>query len=461
MKLRIALVSIGPRSIHAKAPNFGLLYITAYLQKTLGLDPADVLLIDQCAGDDVLETLTRNEWDIAGFSASSISAHQLNQIVPEVRRRWPNRVTVLGGVHVSALPEIALRQSCAHFGVQGDGERAFAEIVSGLAENGEAPRNIPGLVWLENDVLNSSGVSVQPVEDLDSLPPLPLHILNRDFYFKHIYPPPGTTIPAFPWITSRGCVFKCRFCATNAACGAFVRYQSPDRVIEDLERLVRDYGVRAIYFWDDNLVANRPRLEAICKALTDRPSLKNLRWTCNARADRVDEDLLRTMKRAGCVQVAFGFESGSQRILTYLKKGPVTVEDGRRAAQSCRKVGLRVMGTFMVGNPGETREDIEQTFAFIRSTPIDFVLVFTTQPAPGSELWDLAVERRIIDPNTIDWRTIMYDQKPLLADSVDPEWLYRRFRWEVFRSSLHNYSLPRFVFRAARALYLNVAHRSA
>lgn len=452
MGVRVALVNVGPLSAWCKSPNFGLLFIAAHLQKQLGIVPRDILFADQCAGDDVLQLLASRDWDVVGLSASSVAADQLNALVPKIRHRWPDRWTVLGGVHVSALPKLALKQSHAHFGLVGEGERSFAQLVAGLNETGQMAKNVPGLVWLEDGELGRCETLPEPVEDMDAIPPLALETLKHDYYFKDLVPIAGTNIPALPWLTSRGCVFRCRFCCVNVICNGAVRFFSAERVLDDLERLVRDYGIHAVMFVDDNFVVNRRRLKAICAGILDRPVLRGLRWGCNARADCVNVDILTTMKEAGCVEIAFGFESASQRILTYLKKGGVKVDHARKAISACHQAGIRVQGMFMLGSPGETKENVLETLSFIREHPIDFVCLFTTQPWPGSELWDWAVERNVVDPENIRWQSILYDNKPILADSVDTNWLYRRYKWETLRAAFHNYSFPIFLGRAARAL---------
>jgi radical SAM superfamily enzyme YgiQ (UPF0313 family) len=450
---RVALYNVGRPCPWLKAPNFGLLYIAAHLQKDLGFDPSQILYVDQPAGDRVIEKLDSVPWEILGVSALSVSAHELNRIAPGIRDRWRERLVVLGGIHVSTIPEVALAQSGIPYGVVGDGECAFASIVRHIGEGGSIPLDTPGLVWMKDGALRISGTPAKSIPDLDALPKLPLHLLDRAFYFKDLIPIQGTSVGALPWTTSRGCAFRCRFCAANVTCKEGMRYQSAERVLSDLEWLVTDFGIPAVSFQDDNLVDHRARLIEICEGFLRRPRLRGFRWACNARADRVDADSLTLMKKAGCVQVAFGFESGSQRVLHYLKKGAITVDDGRRAINACKKVGIRSMGTFIVGSPTETRNEILETFAFIHENPIDFVLVFTATPSPGSEFWDYAVERGIIDPHTIDWRTLIFDQRPRLADAVDPEWLYRRYRWEYLRIALRNYSFPVFMRRTIRAAW--------
>lgn len=452
MRVRIALVNVGPLSAWCKSPNFGLLFLAAHLQKEFGIASHEILFADQCAGDNVLERLASRDWDVVGLSASSVSADQLNALVPEIRNRWPDRWTVLGGVHVSALPKLALKQSQAHCGLVGEAELSFAQLVAGLMETGEIPKDVPGLVWLEDGELRQCETPPDPVEDMDAIPPLALETLNHDYYFKDLVPMAGTTIPALPWLTSRGCVFHCRFCCVNVTCNGGVRFFSAGRVLDDLERLVRDYGIRAVMFVDDNFVVNRRRLNALCVGIRDRPALQGLQWSCNARADCVNLDILTTMKKAGCVQIAFGFESASQRVLTYLKKGGVKVDHAHKAIAACHEAGILVQGMFMLGSPGETKEDVLETLSFIREHPIDFVCLFTTQPWPGSELWDWAVERGVIDPETLRWQNILYDNKPILADSVDMNWLYRRYKWESLRAAYHNYPFCVFLHRAARAM---------
>jgi radical SAM superfamily enzyme YgiQ (UPF0313 family) len=327
-----------------------------------------------------------------------------------------------------------------------------------MGRDGAVPLDTPGLVWIESEGLTGSGIDALQVDDLDSIPPLPLDLLNRHRYFDDFMRIQGTDIALFPWIATRGCASRCRYCAVNVTCGRGVRYQSADRIVSDLERLVRDYGVPGVYFQDDDLPSSRKRIAELCEGIIHSSILRSFQWACYARVDRVDAEVATLMKRAGCVQAGFGFESGSERVLAYLKKGTVTVEEGRRAIAVCKKAGLRVQGSFMVGSPTETREEIIETFDFIHKSEIDIVLVFTTTPSPGSEFWHQAVKQGIIDPYTLDWHALHWDNKPILADSVDKAWLYRRYYVEYFRNALRNYhySLPLFTSRVIRAVGLRL-----
>jgi len=200
-------------------------------------------------------------------------------------------------------------------------------------------------------------------------------------------------------LSSRGCPFKCIFCHNSwRMCPP--RYHSAEFVIEEIDDLTENYGTEAIFFFEDDLFSNRPRLKKVCNTMIERKYC--LVWGCNARVDEINRETLMTVKKAGCRQVNFGFESGSQKILDILKKNTTTVEQNRKAANLCKEVGLGVHASFMIGNPSETIKDIRMTQEFIRETHLDSVGILLTTPFPGTELWEICRKMGRI-PDKIDW----------------------------------------------------------
>lgn len=165
-----------------------------------------------------------------------------------------------------------------------------------------------------------------------------------------------------------------------------VRFHSPQRMIEEMEHLVDSYSIEAIYFADDMFLSSRKRTAEFLQLLVENEKLNKIKWIAQARADVVDETILKSLKRAGCVHLEYGFESGSQRMLDIMNKRS-TVEDNVRAATLTRKAGLRFSGFIMVGYPGETEADFEKTVKFlkkVRPTVISFIVFF---PLPGTAVY--------------------------------------------------------------------------
>jgi len=202
------------------------------------------------------------------------------------------------------------------------------------------------------------------------------------------------------------------------------RFRSPDSVVAEIAELHEKYGVQAVFFIEDNLFMNKARLREICARL--KQSGMDIPWGGNARADGVNADILATARDAGCRQVTFGFESGSQRILDVLSKG-LTVEQNAQAARLCQEAGILSNATFIIGTPTETLEDIRATQEFIRSTPIDRPGVCLCTPFPGTELWRQCQEQGLI-PDDLKWDDFTFDKVPVpMCREVSPEELLALF----------------------------------
>ncbi|MBA7695510.1 hypothetical protein ES703_104138 [subsurface metagenome] len=216
-------------------------------------------------------------------------------------------------------------------------------------------------------------------------------------------------------ITSRGCPYRCIFCYNNWW-GTPVRYHSPERVVEELNQLVKVYGAKAFYFHDDTFTANKKRVQKICELMISN-GLSGFPWSAWTRADLVDLELLKIMKKAGCVKLDFGFESGSQRILNVIKK-ETTVGQNRKTIELCKKVGIWLTGSFMIGNPSETIEEIGMTEQFIEESDLDEFHVSIATPFPGTELWRWAKERGLIsDP--VDYSSLRIGaESPTASDKI-------------------------------------------
>jgi hypothetical protein len=225
-----------------------------------------------------------------------------------------------------------------------------------------------------------------------------------------------------------------------------VRFHSARRVVSEIQHLVEAYDIEGLAFTDECFTINKRRLREICQ-LMETNRLHRLIWECQTRVDQVDKKTLKTMKEAGCAQIAFGFESGSQRILDVLNK-KTTVEQNKQAVRLCKEVGLRIRGCFMIGNPTETLEDIEATRRFIDENDIDYVSVFLTTPYPGTKLWDWCEVQGLI-PKPLDWAifTTFVETTPFACNTIPVEKLKRLYSNLVMRYARHNYSFSELIRR--------------
>ncbi|MBC8108852.1 MAG: B12-binding domain-containing radical SAM protein, partial [Anaerolineae bacterium] len=219
--------------------------------------------------------------------------------------------------------------------------------------------------------------------ELDGLP-FPAWDLLPDF--PRAYPLAIYDYPAGPVATiaaSRGCPFHCKFCDTSTF-GARVRFYSPQKVFEMMKHLNTRWGVRHVLFVDDLFLASRLRTTEICNLIVE--SGLRMTWSCAARVDTVRPDLLDLMKRAGCWQISFGLETGSDEMLQKMDKC-ARVAKSEQAVEWTNAAGIRVKGLFMLGYPGETNESIEMTKQFVRRIPMTIMNLTKFTPYPGSPVY--------------------------------------------------------------------------
>ena len=331
-----------------------------------------------------------------GLTAVTVAIHNAGRLAKTLKESGEDWVVIIGGPHLTALPEETM-QTFPEFdiGVIGEGETTLIDLLDAL-ENNHPLRDVNGLIVREN----GGCVRTAPrpfIDDLDALP-LPAWDLLPDLV--RYYDTPMFTLgksPASSLVTSRGCCGHCKFC-DRSVFGNACRFHSAARVFESMRYLRERFGINDIIIHDDAFVLNRQRVEEICNRLIE--SGLGITWGCNSRVNLVSRELLELMKKAGCWQIGYGLETGSQRILDLINKG-VRVEQAREAIRLTREAGMRTRGFFMLGHPGENVESIRETIAFATHNPVDdFQMTFFT-PLPGSEIYRHAHEFGAFDD---DWR---------------------------------------------------------
>ncbi len=342
-------------------------------------DGIEVKISDEAIGHNAINDINSFNPDIVGLTAMTEFSLRAYEIAGEARKR--KILTVMGGKHATALPE----EVAGHVDivVKGPGELALSEIV-----NGRRDKVIEG----------------RRIEDMDLIPPVPWDLLDMPLYlrnYKTVHPFASVFWPSKLGfvMTSRGCPYRCIFCY-NSSENRKLQFMSPGRVIGDIMELKGKYGIGSLCFLDDNLFSNRKNLKELCALMIE--NRLNLKWMCASSVNYIEEEYLEMAKEAGCVQISFGFESGSQRILSLLKKNRFTVEDNLRAIRLCKQAGIKIAGSFILGTPTETESEIRETIDFIQRNSLDSINIQHIKPYPGTELWDLCKEKNTI-PEDFSW----------------------------------------------------------
>lgn len=322
-----------------------------------------------------------------GITAVTISISHAGRLARMLKEANRDLVIIAGGPHFSAVPgETLARYPDFDLGVMGEGDHTIVELLEAL-DQGRNLEEVPGLALCRDGGVHLTGRR-KPIMKLDELP-LPAWDLLPDL--AHAYCPPVHTVkrvPAGMLVTSRGCPGKCVFCANNVF-GSTCRAYSAEYALTMIKELHHRYGLREIQIRDDNFLVYRKRLIELCHML--KAEGMDLVWSCTGRVDNVTPDILRLMKEAGCWQIWYGIESGSQMVLDLLKKD-ITLPQAEAAVRMTAEAGIDPCGFFILGNPGETPGTLEETIEFALRLPLAEAHFGFMTPLPGAELYERAEE---------------------------------------------------------------------
>lgn len=398
-KFRICLVN--PK-LEGPYPPLGIGYLASYLSK-YGQYSYEFKIVDGNCCRNILDEVIKFNPDLVGFTSLSPQIKDAIDLSCRLRSLRRDVRQFIGGMHVSALPEETLSKGNFDLGVLGEGEQTFLELSDLLAGGrfcAEAVKKINGVCFKENGIFFKTAPR-EEIAELDSIPPPARGLLNMKHYLscnllvRGLIGSQVTTV-----MGSRGCPFDCTFCSSKIVF-KHPRQFSARYVVEEVKNLVKEYNIKAVFFTDDTFTINQQRIREFCNLLIEEGLSRQIKWDVQGRADMIKPDmlaLLKLMKEAGCVQIDYGFESGSQRILNFLKKSQVSLGDNKRAIRITKEAGLQVMGTFILGVPGETDKELEQTKNFILQNlgSIDYFQTFIATPYPGTELYRICIEKNIV-----------------------------------------------------------------
>ncbi|MEM1515648.1 MAG: radical SAM protein [Candidatus Bathyarchaeia archaeon] len=368
--------------IGIKAPPLGLAYLASMLERS----GYDVKIIDALALDlsltQVRDILNKEQPEIIGITASTPMINDAYKVARNAKNVCPNSTVILGGPHPTFLP-IETLQECQSIDIVciGEGEETIVEIADIIRKKMDLA-NVKGIAFRTRD---NRIVKTEPrplIKDLDSLPPPAWHLLPMDKYTVL-----GKKTVICHVMSSRGCPFQCIFCSSSKIFGRKYRARSAKNVVDEIEFLVSNYNPESIEFSDDEFTLNQKRVEEICYELKRRKI--DIPWACGSRVDTISTSLLKKMKEAGCSFIYYGIESASQRILNFIKKG-ITIDQIKRAVMLTKEIGIKMMGSFIVGFPDETKEEIKSTLSFPKKLKIDYAQFTVATPYPGTELYEMA-----------------------------------------------------------------------
>ncbi|MEW6076901.1 MAG: radical SAM protein [Thermodesulfobacteriota bacterium] len=339
-----------------------------------------------------------------GANPSASSTPKMTAIRPLLNRIKGRNLpckTVLFGIHSSALPERTLREEAVDFVVRGEVFYPVEQLLRMLL-SGEDAATINGLCLLRNDCFVDNG-RADVVEDLDSLPLPAWDLLPMAKYRAHNWHCLDDVSRRSPYgviYTSLGCPFHCDYCNIHEMYGGHpgIRFRSPGRVLEDIDRLYQEYKICHLKIMDELFVINENRVMEICDLLIERDYGLNI-WAY-ARVDTVTGKVLKKLKQAGVNWLAFGIEAGADAVRQGVSKGRFDGDRIRDAVAKAHGAGINVLGNFMFGLPDDDMDTMGETLALARELECEYANFYTTMAYPGSALYEDAVTRGLPLPRT-------------------------------------------------------------
>jgi len=411
-------------------PSLGIAYMASYLEQRGYSCRILDCTAEEIALNDFETRLNCEPPRFIGITATTPLITNGLRIAEKCRRLFPEAKIVFGGVHSTALPEDVLKEKFVDYVVRGEGEETIRELVSN-----EDIRNIRGLSYKKNGIMLHN--PDRPfISDLDRIPPPAYHLLPMGKY----RPAVGSykRLPAMSVFATRGCPGRCTFC--YRIFGSRVRFRSAQKIIEEIKMLQEKYGIKEICFYDDTFTVVRKVIKEFCMILINEKM--DLTWSCFSRIDCVDEEIMRSMKKAGCHLILFGIESADEVILKNIKKR-MDLDKARETVRLARKIGIEVRASYMFGNPGETEESIKKTMRYAMELDADEAQFSIATPYPGTEFFEWARTNGYLLHT--DWANYNISEQIVSLPTIEQDLLRKYYKSSHFRYYLR----PKIIFRRA------------
>lgn len=339
----------------------------------------------------IISFISKFNPEIIGITCNFTSyAPDTYEIARLIKDNFKDILVILGGAHVTIDAENTLKNNPAvDIIVRGEGEVTFKELVEAI-EQGRDLKLVDGISYRNKDGVVESNPSRKLIEDLDCLPLPDRKKLLMDSYLmtNSLAMPFAKREPVATILTSRGCPYDCIFCSTKVVWGRRWRPKSSEKVIEEMEMLIKVHGVREIAIMDDQFMLDRNRVNRICDLLIEKSLNITLSIPSGASIWLADGNLLKKMKKAGFYRLCFPIETGHEKTLKFIRK-PVNLTKAKKTVELANKIGMWTQGNFIIGFPYETKEEIQTTIDYAFQSGLDYAIFFIAKPYAGAELYEI------------------------------------------------------------------------
>jgi len=381
------------------APPLGMLYIATYLKE----NGVDISIIDEAAQGyslkGTIDWVKKENPDILGFSTLSATGRKAALIAEKVKNENPDIVTVFGNFFATFNAERILKKyPSVDYIIRGEGEHTSLELATCLEKKGDL-KKVLGINFRNNGQIIST--PDRPlIKDIDSLPFPDRELLDVEYHNTTA----GVVVAPKKFsgfVTSRGCVYRCRFCGCRRLARSLWRSRSVDKILEELH-LLSSQGYKQFLFVDDNFTLNPKRVIKMCRRM--KKEKVDVEFFAEGRVDHCPQDMLQEMVRANCKMIYFGIENGTQKVLDYYDK-QTTPQQAMGAVRRARKVGIDVIvASFILGAPHETRQEIWNTLKFAQKLQVDIPQFNILATFPGTDIWEELKMQGLVDEEK-HWET--------------------------------------------------------
>lgn len=412
MKIKFLLINAIDitQSLQTSLPPLSLGYLASVLRGVYGNDSIEFKIVDR----DINTKMNSFKPDLVGITCVSQNYNYAMEYAKMAKKKGIS--VLIGGTHITVLPTTLTKNM--DVAVIGEGEEAIKELfhifINKKAFEKKDLAELKGLAfWNGGRVVQTERRF--PIKNMDSIP-IPARDLMKIEKCTHVF-------------SSRGCPYRCVFCASSRFWNS-TRFFSAKYVVSEIKCLYEHYGVREINFWDDLFIVNKQRIKDIISLFRKEKLLGKIRFSCAVRSNLIDESVAKLLKKMNVKGVSMGLESGTSRVLNYLKGDNINITDHQRAIRVFKKFGIEPSASFIIGSPTETREEILQTFKFIKDSKLRGFSVYVLTPLPGTPVWEFAKERGLVNEN-MDWSTLNVEflenhrEAVILSETLSREELYQ------------------------------------
>lgn len=326
---------------------------------------------------------------IVGISMNTVQYKSALTLAKLIKKIDSKIIVVGGGVHPTVCPDEILNGGYFDYLVRGEGEYTMLELAKALRRD-KPVDCINGISYKhDNKIIHNPAREL--IENLDDLPWPANHLILN---IKDMMPDDFAYVMA-----SRGCPYQCIFCVAHKIWSRKVRFRSPRNVVDEIKLIKQNYSPVYFHFQDDSFTLDSKFIDELCNLLIKEKI--NIRWVCETRVDLADDQMLKTMRQAGCFKVILGVESGSPLTLSKIKKH-ISLEQVRKAVRLCKKNKLETSIFFLIGFPWETEKEIKETVALMEELDPQYAVFSVATPYPGTELYDICKNENLLPPNP-DW----------------------------------------------------------